>query len=391
MNVERLVDAPRGKHGFAIPAAIFVIIVVSLLALGGLYVAQNNAKANTGVRRSWKAFNAANAGATHILGRWDRFTYGSMSPGSSIETGWRDLPDGSDYSASVRRVDDGSDPNQMLYRIRTVGRPGEGVTAQRVVVTMARAIRAEGLCCDGAMKTRGQLDIRGTGAGVKVSGLDATPAGWAGRCPGGLQDVAGVRVLEDADISISGNPELEGIPAILEDASITEDDFTQFGDVSYEDLAAAADKQYPGGLVLDELYPSTSDGKCLTSAPTNWGDPLVPGSPCWDYLPITHVSGDLKVAGNAYGQGVLLVDGNLQVTGTFEYYGVVIVLGEADFRGTTDLYGGLLVRNGISADSESYLRGGTTLQYSSCSAGRAMFQATVARPLSGRHWFDVLE
>jgi len=390
MNGLRLSNL-RNSRGFAIPTAIFVIIVVSLLALGGLYVAQNDATASTGIRRSWKAFNAANAGGTHLLGTWDRFTYGRMKPGEEYDTGWRKLPDGSDYRASVRRVDDGSVVNQMLYRIRTVGRPGRGVTAQRLVVTMAKADRAEGLCCDGAMKTRGLLNIRGTGAGVKVSGIDAVPTGWAGRCPVGLQDVPGIRVLEDANIDITGQPVLDGAPAILEDVSIKEQDFVQFGEVSYEDLAAAADKQYPNGLVLDELYPATADGKCITAAATNWGDPLVPGSPCWDYLPVIHVSGDLKVAGNGYGQGVLLVDGNMQVTGTFEFYGVVIVLGEADFRGSTDLFGGLLVRNGISADSESYLRGGTQLQYSSCSAGRAMLQATVARPLTGRHWFEVIE
>ena len=391
MSGLRLSSGLPKNDGFVIPAVIFVIVVVSLLALSGLYVAQNNADASTGIRRSWKAFNAANAGGARTLANWDRWRYGGLAPGGSFDTGWRPLPDGSEYRGTIRRVDDNSDPLQMLFHVQTVGRPGPGVTAQRSLVTMARAVRPQGMCCDGAMKARGQLDIRGTGAGVKVNGFDVTPTAWAGRCTAPTADMPGIRIFEDGDVTISGNPELDGVPAVLEDATITDDDFTQFGELTYADLAAAADKQVPGGAVLDEIRPAVADGQCQTSPMNNWGDPIVPGSPCWDYLPIIHVNGDLKMTGNGVGQGVLLIDGDLQITGTFEFYGVVIVQGHADFRGTTDLHGGLLVRNGISADSESYLRGGTTIQYSSCSAARAMMQATVAKPLAGRYWFDVLE
>ncbi len=108
-------------------------------------------------------------------------------------------------------------------------------------------------------------------------------------------------------------------------------------------------------------------------------------------MPIIHVSGDLHISGNGYGQGILLVDGDLKFTGNFDFYGVAIVLGEADFRGRTTLNGGLAARNGVSAGDESALRGGTELQYSSCSASRAMGSAAVASPLAGRHWFEVVE
>jgi len=57
----------------------------------------------------------------------------------------------------------------------------------------------------------------------------------------------------------------------------------------------------------------------------------------------------------------------------------------ADKLYTSMLYGGA---NGALS---SALRGTITLQYSSCAAARALFQATVPRPLAGRHWFEVLE
>ncbi len=161
--------------------------------------------------------------------------------------------------------------------------------------------------------------------------------------------------------------------------------------MSYTDLAHMADKKFFGDQVIPEAYPVVEDGACKESVPTNWGDPRSTSSPCWDYMPVIHFDGNLHLSGNAYGQGILLVDGNLQVTGTFDFYGIVVVQGDADFSGTTSLNGALMVRNGINAGDESSLRGGTTLQYSSCSAAKALQHAIVARPLSGRHWFDVGE
>jgi hypothetical protein len=244
---------------------------------------------------------------------------------------------------------------------------------------------------DSSIKTQGRLRILGTSEGVKISGMDSVPDIWPGVCPGIPEDMPGLRIKEDDELQITGHPIIEGDPPVLEDPSITIDDFTQFGGVSYAELALAADKQLPPSEVVTSIEPQLSGGACDESAPTNWGDPLNPDGPCFDYLPIIHVAGDLKLSGNGYGQGILLIDGNLEVTGTFDFYGVVVALGQADFKGTTTIQGGLLVRNGVSAGDEAYLRGGTTLQYSSCSASRAIAHAVVAHPLDGRHWFEVVE
>jgi hypothetical protein len=392
MNAWKRIWGRRGKDGFAIPVAIFVMLVLSLLALSGMYITQSNAAGNLGIRRSHTAFNAANAGAVHVLGTWDRWTYGVMKPGDSHDTGWEWLPDGSSYRADVRRVDDGSDPNELLYRLRTIGRPGSGLTAQRVIVTMASAKKAAALCCEAAMKTRGPLQIQGTGLRVKVSGFDTDPTAWSGHCSSSSGDLPGIMTPEDDDITTHGGPRIEGSPApVQEDGSIVDEDFTQFGNVSYWELASSADKVYVGDQHFTTLQPVVVGGQCVRTSPTNWGDPLNPAGACWRYLPIIHVAGDMFVAGSAYGQGVLLVDGDLIVTGTLSFYGVVIVMGEADFRGTTDIHGGLLARNGVSGELTGNLRGTTSLQYSSCAAARALFQATVPRPLAGRHWFEVLE
>jgi type II secretory pathway pseudopilin PulG len=382
----------RGTAGFAIPAAIVVMVVVSLLALSGLYVARNNSAANNGLRMSTKALYAADAAAQDLISDWRQLDFRTLAPGDSTSTGWRNLSNGATYQTSVLRVDDGADPATGLFRLRTAGRPGAGLTAQRVVITMVDQAVPSGLCCDAAMKLQGRLRIQGTGAGVKVSGVDTDPTGWGGHCSGTSSDVPGVTMPDQSLLDLNGSPILEGSPAVFEDTSISPDEFVDFGDITYTDLAAMADHQIASDQIITSVGPQTAaGGECLESSPTNWGDPLNATSACFDYMPIIHVNGDLRISGNGIGQGILLVDGDFEVTGDFEFYGVVVVLGQADFKGSTELHGGLAVRNGVNAGDESYLRGGTTLQYSSCSATRAMGNAVIARPLAGRHWFEVVE
>ncbi|UCC81758.1 MAG: hypothetical protein JSW46_12185 [Gemmatimonadota bacterium] len=391
MIAVRLIDRARRGDGFAIPAAIFVIVVLTLVALAGLYVAQSNATANTGIRLSLRALYAADAGATEVIGTWDRGAFLQLNPGDSAVTEWRTLPGGSKYRTSVLRVDDDVSGSETLFRLRTVGRPARG-TAQRVLVNMVRVRRADVLCCDAAIKLQGSLWLQGVGAGVKVSGIDTPPVAWGATCPADRTDIPGVLMQETDSLRISGAPIIEGTPPIDEDPTIASDDFLQFGDISYTDLTRMADKQLIGDQVIANALPSVDeDGRCAEWELMNWGDPLNPGGPCWDYMPVIHASGDMTVSGNGLGQGILLVDGDLIVTGTFEFYGLVIVQGEADFRGTTELNGTLLSRNGATAGEESWLAGGTTLQYSSCSALRALQHAIVAEPLAGRNWFEAFE
>lgn len=391
MRAVHLIDRARRHDGFAIPAAVFVIVVLTLVALAGLYVAQSNSTANTGIRLSLRALYAADAGATEVIATWDRGTFLQLNPGDSAVTEWRTLPDGSKYRTSVLRVDDDASGSETLFRLRTVGRPAQG-TAQRVLVNMVRVVRADVMCCDAAIKLQGSLWLQGVGAGVKVSGVDTPPAAWGASCPSDRTDIPGVLMQETDSLRISGQPIIEGTPPLEEDPTIVADDFTQFGEISYVDLTRMADKQLIGDQVITNALPTVDEnGRCAEWELMNWGDPGNPGGPCWDYMPVIHASGDLTIAGTGLGQGILLIDGDLIVTGNFEFYGIVIVQGEADLRGTTDLNGTLLSRNGATAGEESWLAGGTTLQYSSCSARRALQHAIVAEPLAGRNWFEALE
>lgn len=383
--------ADTKRAGFAILAAIFSIVVVSLLALTGLYVARNDASANDGLHRSWKAFYAADAGASIFMATWESGDYKSLNPGDSVDTGWRTLDNGTVYRTTVLRVDDGA-TDTALYRLRTVGRASEKATAQRSIVTLVQRFGVSDLCCESALKVGGGVRVQGTGARVKISGLDADPASWGGSCNGTPDDLPGVTLPNLADLQIVGTPELDGDPPVLEDPTIEDSDFEQFGAADYNDLAAAAEIQFEGSQTLNDVAPVLdAGGDCDTSVDTNWGDPSSPSSACFDYMPLVHVAGDLSLPGIVVGQGVLLVDGNLKVTGTLDFYGLVIVQGEADFRGDVTVTGGMMVRNGMLATDNSSISGNAQINYSSCVASRAIANAWVTLKLKGRHWFAVLE
>ncbi len=377
----------RDSRGFIIPAAIVAMIVVSLMALTGLYVAQNTASANIGISNSWKALYAADAGAKQILLNWKAEPLRNLAPGESFDTGWRTLDNGSVYRTQVMRVDDGSNADTTLYRLRTVGRPGSGLTAQRTIITMVRSTKAREVCCDAAIKVQGPLRIQGSA--VEILGQDYDPPLWGGRCAGPGSDLPGVVIQNLAELQKAGHPTIDGAPPILEDPTISDSDFIDFGGVSYADLVAMADKQFSGSQSFSDIFPVVDGGECVTSSSTNWGDPLDATSPCYDYMPIIHIGGDLKLTGNAYGQGVLLVDGNVSVTGTADFYGVIIVQGEADIKGTANVFGGMLVRNGLSATEQTSIAGSTTIQYSSCVMSQAISRLNVTTEFPGRHWFEV--
>lgn len=385
----------RRDGGFAIPVAVLVIVVVSMLALGGLYVTLSNLAADAGIRRSWKALYAADAGATYVIANWDRTAYGALRPGDSVDTGWRPLPDGSSYRTILLRVDDGSAGSSAMYRLKTIGRPAQGATAQRVLLRMARATLPAAICCRGAVRVQGRLQLQapgGAGATPKADGFDSPPGAWGARCPPPGPDRAGVSIRNASDVQFLGAGTAVGVPPVEQDTSIRNATFTDFGDVTYAKLAASADKKFLGNQSFPgTIVPQTSGGQCVTASPTNWGDPLNPASPCFSYLPIVHVAGNLSISGGGYGQGILLVDGNLDVSGSFQYFGVVIVQGRMDWSGNSLLTGGVLVRNGLNGTLTSRVRLGAEVQYSGCAVSRALAKLTVVKPLAGRHWFEVLQ
>ena len=133
-----------------------------------------------------------------------------------------------------------------------------------------------------------------------------------------------------------------------------------------------------------------SGGTCAKSVPTNWGDGINRNSPCGNYFPIVHLTGDATLNG-VQGQGILLVDGDLSVQGGYEFFGIAIIRGrlKTEGGGATEahFWGGVMAEN---VDLElNTLSGNATLNYSKCTILQALQMTGVVSPLRSRSWVQL--
>jgi hypothetical protein len=185
---------------------------------------------------------------------------------------------------------------------------------------------------------------------------------------------------------------VDGVPVGWDnDPGIDEDTFTQFGDLSWEDLVAMATLSFPGNTTFNGTAPSFVNGSCNYADSNNWGDPVNPYSACGSYFPIIYIDGYARVQSNSFGQGILLVGGDLDLRGSFTFHGLIITQGTFMTQGSGHrILGGVLARN-ADLDLQSYV-GTSIVQYSSCAVSMALLNnpnLTRMRPLAARSWVDL--
>ena len=138
------------------------------------------------------------------------------------------------------------------------------------------------------------------------------------------------------------------------------------------------------------MQPLVSNGVCQKSNSMNWGDPVrhAPAAACESYLPIIHVTGDLKVTGGT-GQGILLIDGDFTKAGNFSFYGVVIARGTIKSTGNNNGIFGAEMAAAIDEGDAVTLAGSTSIQYSSCAVAQALASSSPLAVAKGRAWVNL--
>ena len=394
--------APSGEGGFVLPVALFVLVILAMVSVTGLYTSRNEYRAAEATRQAAVALAAADAGAQRTLALWATAVPTLPAAGDSLVLDWQTLPDGSSYRSVVRRAPVAvgvTAANRVLVRTTAVVRPP--ATARRTVVTVVESASSGALCCEAAFKVQSRLRIRSPAKPTPdsyIHGADAIPPGWTGAmCPGARTDLPGVVTSDATRINIGNGGFITGSPDIAEDTTVADADFADLGPITYAALAAQARFTFAGGTRLNGVVgPVVAGGTCNTTVNTNWGSPLTPSGPCGSWSPIVRATGDLRLSGTGQGQGILLVDGNLTIDGTFQYYGLVIVLGSLQMTTTSLISGGVLVRGGVGGGSLSDVSNGAIIQYSSCAVQRAQAGITGMTPGAGatgateRSWFEVV-
>lgn len=388
------------ERGFILPVALLVLVLLTLIAATVLYAARSDYRAAQSARDAAVALAAADAGAARTVALWSQVVPSLPAPGDSLDLGWETLPDGSRYRVVLYRAPVGplepSPDRVVMYTTGRVRPPGDARRSIATVVEPGGGPGSVDFCCEGGVKTAGRLDVSGAPGPAnlptpEVDGTDGTPLVWPPTlCSDTPADAAGVMVADAGDVREGRNGDIDGLPPVATDASITPSDFTDLGGgLTYSALAAAATTSFVGDQTLAPA-PSVVGTECDTSDPNNWGSPLTPGGVCGDHLPLVHVAGSLHLTGGGQGQGILLVDGDLRVDQNAVFYGVIVVLGTLDVRDGGELHGGVMVRGNADGSGRSSVRGPGSIHYSSCAVERAQAAVEGGGGATERTWFEVI-
>ena len=371
-----------GNRGFAMPAAVFAIVIILVMVTGMFFTTHQDGRISSATENGKLALYTAERGMADILEDWTTLDVTSLSQWAS-QTFADTLPEGI-WSVEVYRA------GTNLFFLEALGTVTQGGAilsgAERRLGMMVRVLTAD-IDPPAAITTRGPVAVSGK---AELHGEDVDPLAWGGLCTGSLTDKPGVVNDDTTQVTTGGQGEITGNPAYTEDPSIGDSTFTQFGDLSWVELTALASKKLSGGS-FNQTAPSLVDGKCNTSDPQNWGDPLNPTAPCGSYFPIIYIAGNARMQSGGVGQGLLLVEGDLDLRGNFAFYGVIIVQGTFETQGTANrIIGGVFAGN-ASLDSQSFL-GTSVVQNSTCAVTRAIQNSAAlnrARPLAERSWVDL--
>ena len=258
----------NSTRGFVLPAVVVALVLVGILVTGGSYLARQETRAGMASERARTAFYLAERGATETMARWDTTTFGSLAQWSTATV--VDSVDEGSWSVSVTRM------SNRQYFLRTTGTATEG---QAVYGSASRSLGIVARLMTATLEPKAALtavDLLRIGGSSYIIGHDSIPPGWEGSCDPPGVSAPGVLIDDEDNISYSGEAlELEGNPPVAEDPSLTREDLLQFGDLTWEELVALAEKVYaPGASTITQLGPDSVDiggaWDCRTTTKNNW-------------------------------------------------------------------------------------------------------------------------
>lgn len=379
----------RASAGFALPAAIFALVVVAFLVTGGIHLATQESRIGLATDRGTQAFYVAESGLHSAMAQWIPMTSG-LTEWSAPATLTGTTPAG-DWTVNITRV------HEQLFFARSTGavEAGGGAQATRTVGQFGRVFI---LRFDPTGAVVLPTGVHANGNPLKVDGDDnSDPAWlshWAAMCPATGPSLPGVVTADESAVTCTGAgtggscSQFEGDPSVLEDPDLIEQQWNDI-EAQWDQFVEYATHLVPPGDHVPQVATYTdSDGNvhCDTSVLMNWGAPHDPSGPCGDHFPLIYVNGNLQLSGDARGQGILLVEGDFRIVGNARFDGVILVNGEfSTGSGTPQINGSLLARQGGTLD------GNGRVQYSSCAITQAINMNNTARlrPLAERSWVDL--
>lgn len=346
----------RNRDGFAIPAAILVIGVLSISLAAGFSLVIAERRGVDDQKAQVTAFVLAEQGLQMFFVRRDSLGYQSIPP--AVKEG------------PVRLYMTGGYADVQLDRVR----PQQGSLAGLYVV------RSKGVQTKGA--------IGGTPAGVR------TVAQYAAWEPANIEVLAGWTALSGIKKngnsgSFLGKDQCQDSVAVAGVAVPQVPGFNQPG--TTDSLATIGLTPQEAAKQVLVRWKGITNGSALTPTYTVPPD-AIPSFADTTYYPVIKYVGDAGSSGFNNGRGVLIVTGNLDTGSgaTFNWKGLVLVGGDITGNGNNYIEGAIIsalnVKLGVSVPI-NVVNGTKQYQYNSCELAKALMSLGALIPLPNT-WVD---
>ena len=211
-----------GRKGFALPVAVFALVIIGVIITGGFFMAQQETRIGVAHEQAALAFFLTDQGLVDVMSEWSPAGYSAMADWTDTTLTF-DYGDLGEVSMEVTKMGD------YMYFLDATGTVSQGGArysgaSRRLGVT----VRLEMVDFDppGALTTRGSTTVGGS---AEVNGADTNPSEWGSVCDGtDLEDKPGIVVDDSTMVDTSGGGTVTGDPPIMQDTTISSETFTQF-------------------------------------------------------------------------------------------------------------------------------------------------------------------
>lgn len=219
------------EGGYALAGVLLILVVLTSLAVASWQSTRDESLAGAAMRRSAKAFYAAEAGLHQVHADWDYdATYSDLTdPGDSLTTGWTTIGEnGARFRTVVRRVND----YNLRTHLYTVTSYGESPAPRRARRTLTDMLKMElsaplaAMAVNGDFDITGQPDFHGECANIHANGtLDFT---------GGLAEAPSGTIVSSAEtiVASSNAQDYDGNELPTRD-SVPQQEFTEYDPWSF--------------------------------------------------------------------------------------------------------------------------------------------------------------
>jgi hypothetical protein len=371
--------AKLSRRGFALPAAIIALVLLSALVAGALFISTEELRAGRVDVADQRALAAAEWALERAIIGWDRDrnTRQGIAGEEVIERSGRP-PNDSVVVTALRAQRDAI----WLTSLATAGGEGSRAPTRHRIAASLRLVHSN-VPLGGALSASGNVVV----AGGLIDGGDTSSPDPSAYCPT-PRSVAGVIVGADGRVDCTacgGSPGagVYGTPSVDSTGDSTS---VRIPPATVASLAEEASITLTGGMFAPG--PSVTGGECNRADALNWGDPSG-ATPCRDRYPIVHVRGSATLSAGARGQGILLVDGSLRLEGNAQFAGVVIAGNDIDVMGDGAGIVGVAFAGNADGVGTSGVGSGGAIRYSSCAVARATLGSARLARTPVRWWVEL--